>query len=325
MKHHPYSDIFPTLKASDYAALKADIAANGLLKPILTYRDEVIDGRHRERACEELGLPPRYEPIDAPTDIEALKMVVANNMFRRRLGKIERAFAAEKYAALRHGGVRHRSRDRISGEASIMEAAAAFGTTRSIIQRARAIRTYGTEDDMADVLSGRVKISTKATVMQAKGRELRKARPPNAPKAAPERQAKPPLSARELAARRAFLERKQAPAMSQEEWRRHIDPEFTGTAMDWVDKYGHVQVKTAEEYQTMRFGTVAGNWRALAKCWRGLPHDSRPIDLNWLRSPKPGDVSKLREALEFLRPIMGEAEMTLACAEAALEKKVQKA
>jgi len=39
---------------------------------------------------------------------------------------------------------------------------------------------------------------------------------------------------------------------------------------------------------------------------------NRPVDLDWLRSPKERDTVRLTEALEFLRPRMAEAEALLA-------------
>ena len=97
---------------------------------------------------------------------------------------------------------------------------------------------------------------------------------------------------------------------SEEEKRKWVDPEFVGTSMEWTDKYGHVQVMTAEEYATARFTAWAGHMRALATASRQLPELPK-VDHNWLRSPKESSVKKLVEALEFLRPLIAEAEALL--------------
>lgn len=49
--------VMPRLSDDDYATLKADIAARGVLVPV-EYDDdgEVLDGHHRVRACAELGI-----------------------------------------------------------------------------------------------------------------------------------------------------------------------------------------------------------------------------------------------------------------------------
>jgi len=103
--------------------------------------------------------------------------------------------------------------------------------------------------------------------------------------------------------------------------RNEVDPEFTGTNWEWIDKYGHVHGMTAEQYATQRFSGWVSNIRALAKRWKELPELGRAVDHNWLRSPKSYDVEKLTEALDYLRPLIAEAEALLVTATAALEKK----
>ena len=101
--------------------------------------------------------------------------------------------------------------------------------------------------------------------------------------------------------------------------KEEIDPEFTGTAMDWVSKYGHVQVMTAEQYARERFSAWSANMRGVVKATKALPELPK-VDHNWLRSPRPRDVEKLAEALDYLRPMFAEAEALLARARAALSQ-----
>lgn len=58
IKAHPAADVFPQLDEPRYASLKDDIAAQGLLHPIVLYDGQILDGRHRYRACRELKLEP---------------------------------------------------------------------------------------------------------------------------------------------------------------------------------------------------------------------------------------------------------------------------
>ena len=95
-----------------------------------------------------------------------------------------------------------------------------------------------------------------------------------------------------------------------EEVRRWVDPEFTGTPMEFTAKYGHVQVMTAEQYATERFGAWARHVRALMASSKQSP-ELPEVDHNWLRSPKDVDVRRLAEALDYLRPIIAEAEVLL--------------
>jgi ParB-like chromosome segregation protein Spo0J len=91
--------LLPPLSDDEYAALKADIAAQGVLVPIVFDADtgEVIEGHHRLRAWTEL----RAEGVKVPDypkqmvrfrdDDERLGFVVAANLFRRHLTREQRA------------------------------------------------------------------------------------------------------------------------------------------------------------------------------------------------------------------------------------------
>ena len=47
---HPYALLLPALTDQEYKALKADIAAHGILYPVITDEsDRVLDGVHRVR------------------------------------------------------------------------------------------------------------------------------------------------------------------------------------------------------------------------------------------------------------------------------------
>ena len=48
---HPAVEIFPGMDQASFANLVEDIRTNGQHEPILLWRGQVIDGRHRLRAC----------------------------------------------------------------------------------------------------------------------------------------------------------------------------------------------------------------------------------------------------------------------------------
>jgi hypothetical protein len=78
---HPITAFFPMMKPKEYAELKADIQANGQQVPIVVLGNQIIDGRHREQACRELGIP--VKTIDASGD--PFLLVQSLNLRRRHL------------------------------------------------------------------------------------------------------------------------------------------------------------------------------------------------------------------------------------------------
>ena len=63
-----YALLFPDMDPGDYGGLVASIRVNGLLEPIAVWRGEIIDGRHRVRACLEAGVESRFIHLDDATD-----------------------------------------------------------------------------------------------------------------------------------------------------------------------------------------------------------------------------------------------------------------
>jgi ParB/RepB/Spo0J family partition protein len=85
--------LFEPLADEQYQALKADIAERGVMVPIV--KDEhgnVLDGHHRLRACEELGITDYRIDVRSFGDDEddKLKVVLRLNFARRQLGAAER-------------------------------------------------------------------------------------------------------------------------------------------------------------------------------------------------------------------------------------------
>ena len=94
----------PAMPGLDYEGLKEDIRQNGQREPIAVLDNEIVDGRHRLRACEELGIEPRYEFL--PADTDPLKYILSKNRHRRHLNPSQSAIAAVRIYVLSTGAPR---------------------------------------------------------------------------------------------------------------------------------------------------------------------------------------------------------------------------
>jgi hypothetical protein len=94
---HRYAETFPEMSAAEYDTLRDDIRAHGLAEPITVHEGKILDGRHRYRACLDLGLDPATEPYRGD---DPLGFVVSKNLHRRHLTDRQRAEIAAKMANL---------------------------------------------------------------------------------------------------------------------------------------------------------------------------------------------------------------------------------
>ena len=97
---HPLAQAMPEMPDSEFQAFKEDIRHNGQLDPIEILDNMVWDGRHRQRACLELEIEPRYVFLDEDTD--PLQHIVSKNRFRRHATQSQMAIAAVKVYLISH-------------------------------------------------------------------------------------------------------------------------------------------------------------------------------------------------------------------------------
>lgn len=158
MNIHPVAEIFPRMPATEFAALKSDIAAHGLREPVWTKDGAIIDGRHRWRACEELGVEC---PVREYEGADLVAFVVSLNLRRRHLDESQRAMVAASLANLGEG--RHSATASIEA-VSQANAAQMLNVSRSAVQRAAAVREAGVPELVSAVQDGLVSVSAAADV-----------------------------------------------------------------------------------------------------------------------------------------------------------------
>lgn len=108
---HPVCKMFPPMPEEEFDALVEDIRANGLRVSIKTYREKIIDGRHRLRACIVAGAATRFEEWNGEGSL--VSYVTSLNLRRRHLTESQRAALAAEIAE----ALEQEDRDRAAGPA----------------------------------------------------------------------------------------------------------------------------------------------------------------------------------------------------------------
>jgi ParB-like chromosome segregation protein Spo0J len=88
---HPAALVMPEMSAELYQALWTSIHFKGQQVPILVQGEWLLDGRHRMRACLDLGIEPRVEEYTGT--LMPAQLVMAMNATRRDLTRDQRAAA----------------------------------------------------------------------------------------------------------------------------------------------------------------------------------------------------------------------------------------
>lgn len=170
LEFHPVADIFPMMSEREFKDLVEDIREYGLREPVWLHHDgRIIDGRNRYRACGELKRAPTFRTFEGD-DSELVAFVVSLNLHRRHLNESQRAWVASNIANLGRG----RPSDNPSIEGITQaEAADLLNVGRASVERARKVQQQGIGELADEVVSGKVSVSTAATLADASEEEQR--------------------------------------------------------------------------------------------------------------------------------------------------------
>ena len=151
MEYHELSTVFSSFEGTEeYVNLVKDIREQGLLHPILVWQGKIVDGRHRHKACLEVGVGPTYEYLDDSLSLQqVMKRVVSENILRRHLSVGQRAMVAAALANMSNGGDRKSDQSLNSdAEKSNEDAAKSLGVGRSTVADAKEVKRDA--PDLAD-------------------------------------------------------------------------------------------------------------------------------------------------------------------------------
>jgi ParB-like chromosome segregation protein Spo0J len=130
---HAAAEIFPPMDEGNFQELKEDIAANGQREQIVTYQGQILDGRHRYRACTELSIEPRIREYEGN---DPSGFVVSMNLHRRHLNPSQRAMIAAQLPDLQRGGDRSKAH---KGALTLAQAATQLNVGERLVDKASAL------------------------------------------------------------------------------------------------------------------------------------------------------------------------------------------
>ncbi|HWQ74509.1 MAG TPA: ParB/RepB/Spo0J family partition protein [Syntrophomonas sp.] len=177
MEFHEVANIFPMMSTDEYKNLIDDIRKNGLIQPIITYQDKIIDGRNRYNACKEIGIEPDYKEWNGNGDL--VSFVISLNLHRRHLNESQRSIIAARIKPMfeeaakkrqQSGLVQNRStvsanlQKREEPVHSAEQAAKLLNVSTRSAESGSRVLEHGTPELVQAVETGEIKVSTAATL-----------------------------------------------------------------------------------------------------------------------------------------------------------------
>lgn len=178
MEVSKYALLFPAIEGDDLESFEADVLANGVINPVLTYEGQVLDGRNRWEACERLGLDCPVERIEDKdwfdeSTFSPYTYVASLNFSRRHLTQSQKAMVSADLARIRMEDARSDLMDGETAEEARKAASDAVGVSESYTKRAQYVDDV--DKDLADeVRRGETSVSAayKEARLQAQESEL---------------------------------------------------------------------------------------------------------------------------------------------------------
>jgi hypothetical protein len=185
LRQHPLSAIFPALPDDELKALAADIKAHGLRSQIVLYKGEVLDGWHRYRACEMVGVKPRTIDYNGS---DPKSFVKSANWHRRHLTASQRGFAEVQLSEWAPEG-----RPKTTGPFGPVKSTAAMADEAQVgintIKRAKEVQVNGSETLKEAVKEGVIAIDKAAEIAKLpKEKQAKAMAEPTKKKAKPAKQ-----------------------------------------------------------------------------------------------------------------------------------------
>ena len=174
---HSLANLIPPMTEQEYLDLKEDIRKNGQIEAIWVADDLIIDGRHRYKACQELGIEPVVRAYTGDTSEAGLvSFVISTNQHRRHLSSSQLAVLALEVAKILNPEGKKRKRANLKGSTesadlryrepkgkSSEQAARLVGTSPRMVEQAKHIEKTA-PDLIEPIKKGEITVNRAAEV-----------------------------------------------------------------------------------------------------------------------------------------------------------------
>lgn len=175
VKIHPAAEMVPPMQPDEYDELKASIAQHGLVESILLHKGQVLDGRHRQRACDELGIEPDYLRDDDLIEFGGCPYKAVRELNKRRnITASQKALMGARLEAeiakeVKRGRPKKGCNDATisDGEKAQQKAAKQTGTSARSVAKAKKVLQGGCKQLQQAVNDGRIDVSLAEKVVKA--------------------------------------------------------------------------------------------------------------------------------------------------------------
>ena len=161
MKAHALLDQLhiPPLRPNEFSDLRASIEANGLLHPVILFEGKILDGVHRARACEELGLEVKTREYRGNDPVGFIWATLQH----RNLSDGQRSVVYASLSTLKPGRPKKNGLN-LNHSSTIQGLAKSANVGRNSLISARRVLRQGTPELIASVSRDEIAVSVGAAI-----------------------------------------------------------------------------------------------------------------------------------------------------------------
>ena len=268
---HPLSAAFPAMSADDFQALKDSVENVGVLNPIAIFEGQVIDGWHRYRAANDLGVTCPEVELDPGTDPR--DFVLAQNKARRHITQAQLAMATTSVYEWYPRG-RPEQMGTECPFKTTAELADIAGVGERSIKQAKAVKANAAPEVQEAVKRGEIGLTKAAAIAKLPAEDQAAALTKTMPKPAPA-----PIS---------------APAAIEDDGHDDVPPEDDGPSAAELAAFA-----ASDEADRLAMQKLLDSDDALATAWAEIKRLN--AEVAQLKISRDGHMNKANEAIRLVK------------------------